>query len=445
MSETHEGLSEREKEILRLVATGASNKEIARQLTISTNTVKVHLRNIFSKIGVNSRTEAAMYAVKRDLLSLPPSTRSVETLRVSAEEVFSNPQGTLQYLIKRFSVTNNSRLWLIAFIVFVSIVTLSIVAYFNGVLRSGQLIEISPTIEPNRLTELIPMSMARSGFATAVLDEQIFLFGGLSNQGVLGNVEQYDPGKNKWNTLQSKPIPVQDVHAVAISRKIFVPGGLLADSSVTSTLEIYEPDKQLWTKGTPLPMPLSAYSAVAFEGVMYLFGGWDGKKVVNNVYKYDPNLDAWSVKTHLPTARAYSGAAVSGGKIHVIGGFDNKKPLTTNEIYTPSLDDGIQDPWIMGVPLPSARYASGVTSLADILFVVGGIGSGNSTFSSFMLPPESKTWMVVVNPISLSWNRMGIVPLHNKLYLMGGNLDGKFSTRNLSYQAIFSVMLPNVP
>src|SRR3989304_3042156 len=70
MSEISE-LSEREQEILKLVATGASNKEIARKLNISTNTVKVHLRNIFAKIGAASRTEAAMYAVNSGFIQTP--------------------------------------------------------------------------------------------------------------------------------------------------------------------------------------------------------------------------------------------------------------------------------------------------------------------------------------------------------------------------------------
>ena len=74
-------LSERELEILSLVATGASNKEIAQQLFISANTVKVHLRNIFSKIEVSSRTEAAMYAVNAGLV---PGTPTEEKLHEEA-------------------------------------------------------------------------------------------------------------------------------------------------------------------------------------------------------------------------------------------------------------------------------------------------------------------------------------------------------------------------
>ena len=63
-----EPLSEREREVLLLMATGASNQEIAQALIIAVNTVKRHARNIFGKLGVENRTQAVVRARALDLL-----------------------------------------------------------------------------------------------------------------------------------------------------------------------------------------------------------------------------------------------------------------------------------------------------------------------------------------------------------------------------------------
>jgi len=57
-------LSEREVEVLQLLAQGMTNKDIAQTLILSVRTVEAHLRNIFGKLGVRSRTEAALWATK---------------------------------------------------------------------------------------------------------------------------------------------------------------------------------------------------------------------------------------------------------------------------------------------------------------------------------------------------------------------------------------------
>jgi len=62
-----EMLTEREREVLRLIANGYANKEIARELVVSERTVKGHVSNILNKLGVQDRTQAALYAVKHKL------------------------------------------------------------------------------------------------------------------------------------------------------------------------------------------------------------------------------------------------------------------------------------------------------------------------------------------------------------------------------------------
>ncbi len=67
--ESPEKLTERETEVLRQLASGKSNKEIASEMYISETTVKTHVSNILMKLGVPSRTQAALYAVRIGLVS----------------------------------------------------------------------------------------------------------------------------------------------------------------------------------------------------------------------------------------------------------------------------------------------------------------------------------------------------------------------------------------
>ena len=64
-----EALTERETEVLRLLAQGRANKEIARALQIGEQTVKTHVGNILAKLGVQSRTQAALHAVRIGLVA----------------------------------------------------------------------------------------------------------------------------------------------------------------------------------------------------------------------------------------------------------------------------------------------------------------------------------------------------------------------------------------
>ncbi len=71
-----EPLTERETDVLRLLAQGQSNKEIAHNLSVSEKTVKSHVSSILRKLDVPSRTQAALYAVRQGLVSIHSSEQA---------------------------------------------------------------------------------------------------------------------------------------------------------------------------------------------------------------------------------------------------------------------------------------------------------------------------------------------------------------------------------
>jgi len=203
-------LSEREQEILRLVATGASNKEIAHQLSISTNTVKVHLRNIFDKIQVNSRTEAAMAAVSSGLVSGFPQSGDIET-RKGTETADLSVAVHAQQEISQTSKTGLSfRRIVLAGLVAIVLLVIGSFIYWRW--RTG-----SQNNPPAQIgvawKSLASMPTARYSFATVVYDNKIFALGGKDDQGVTSAVEEYDPQFNRWLGKKSKQVAVGDVQA----------------------------------------------------------------------------------------------------------------------------------------------------------------------------------------------------------------------------------------
>ena len=68
--DTPEALTGRETEVLKLVARGWANKQVARELFVEEKTVKAHVSGILRKLGVSSRTQAALHAVRAGLVSM---------------------------------------------------------------------------------------------------------------------------------------------------------------------------------------------------------------------------------------------------------------------------------------------------------------------------------------------------------------------------------------
>ena len=63
-----DGLTNREVEILRRVTSGLTNRQLAEELGISTRTIDAHLRSVYAKLGVKSRSAATRYAIEHDLV-----------------------------------------------------------------------------------------------------------------------------------------------------------------------------------------------------------------------------------------------------------------------------------------------------------------------------------------------------------------------------------------
>lgn len=416
MAETNNKLSERELEILQLVATGLSNREIAQELTISPNTVKVHLSNIFEKINVSSRTEATFYGIEHGLVDVPGSEGN------SAEPASLSMVQNIPWMFAAI---------LIAVVLFIGVGV-------RAIFPPAEPSQNSVANVPERWQELAPMPEPRASMASAAYDGNIYAIAGEGPEGVSGNVFRYITSEDRWEELSEKPTPVADVKGVLIGEKIYVPGGKLQDGTPTNILEVYDLRNDVWGQKASLPINVSGYALADFEGQMYLFGGWDGEKVLDIVLRYNPIEDRWEYMTPMPTARAYAGAASAGGKIYVIGGWDGNKVLDTHESYIPARDNNEGLAWEQEVNIPEPSKSVGVENIAEMLFV-----SANGTIWQYEL--QNKTWLSYPSFSNDEIVFQGVTNIEGNIFIFGGrDGNGIISDEFKKFQAIFTFSLPSI-
>lgn len=439
MAEEQKPLSEREIEVIRLVAKGATNRQIARELGISVNTVKIHLRNIFEKLNVQSRTEAALYAVREGWVTVAPPTVEAEADEVVEEEP-----------VERISLAKRITFVVAAVLVFV-------VAFFpqTGVTSPSSEISNDLTNRPaargqsavrfevSRWVSQAQMPTPRERLAVVIHENKIYAIAGDTSGGVTGIVEIYNPDANTWAIGTPKPTPVSNVAAAVVDGLIYVPGGYTSAGEVITTTAVYDPVNDTWDTRAPLPVPLCAYAIAVVDDKLFTFGGWDGDSYVASVYEYDPQEDGWTAKTAMSTARGFAAAGVVEDKVYVVGGYDGTTEFALCEEYDPAKDDGTRVPWTIKAPMSVGRGGLGVAVVGKNLYAVGGGWQSYLVYNE-RYSPDTNTWANFETPITAEWRNLGVAATAAKIYAIGG-YSGDYLSDNQEYQAMFHLYLPTAP
>ena len=446
-------LSERELELLKLLATGLSNKEIASQLFLSVNTVKVHLRNIFAKLGVQSRTEATLVAIQRGYVTVPGAVPADEGAAIEGERIETGeqagvapaPTAPVPAIAIEPALPVKRRLVLIGLAILA--IGLAVIAVPRGSAQSsGKAQPFSDSASAGAAIplqtgdsvwqQLAPISLPRGRLATAAIGSQIVAIGGETANGVTGLVEIWDADQQAWSTGQNKPTPVANVGAVVLDDQVIVPGGYTAAGTPTTVVEAYNVISDEWTSLAALPAPRFAYAMAAYDNKIYVFGGWDGQGYANSTFIYDPKTGRWTTGAALPIGRGFAGAATQGDAVYVVGGYADDHEFDRCDRYLPK-----EDRWEACAPMSVARGGLSLIPIAGRLYAIGGGWTGYLTFNE-RYDPGTNSWSVVPSPFTGQWRGMGATHLGNDIYALGG-WNGQYLNVFEKYSPFpFSIYVP---
>lgn len=439
-SETTIPLSKRERQVLEMVATGASNQEIASHLVISVNTVKVHLRKVFEKMDVQSRTEATLRAIQEGLIVVD-DTASPEEVAAATKTYLNGKQLPALAMWQQLYLGLAILLALGVMIVPLAPKSLPQTATPSLPVIYAQ----APTPVPVRTSSTVwdahtPMPTQRAGLGLVAFDGRIFAIGGVrSNNRATRLVEIYDPLTDSWSEGAAKPTATADIIGVVLGDKVYVPGGCTNEGQASNALDIYDPTIDRWEEGPTMPAARCGYGLVAFNDEIYLFGGWNGSRFEDTIFVFSPEANKWEVlDSTLPEPKGYIGAAVLKDTIYLAGGFDGENEYNQTHVFEPETGA-----WTEKSPLNQKRGGLKLISAGNNLYAIGG-GYEQTAVDNEKYDPATDTWTPFDSPVTHQWRNMGLAAVDTNIYAIGGwdGSDEKYMDAVVSYQTVFQLFLP---
>ena len=424
-----------------MVTRGASNQQIAHHLVISVNTVKVHLRNIFEKLEVQSRTEASMRAIQEGWVVIADDAAEASEANAAVVKTYLHPNPLLD-LSRWQLIYLTTAIFLAATVMIVPLIP----TQRPAVRANLPVIYVQPDTPAPASTNSsawvseTSMPSKRASLALVTFDGQLLAIGGVrANNKATRLVEIFDTTTTSWSEGAAKPTATSSISGGVIDAKIYVPGGCTDEGQAVDSLEIYDPRTDSWQQGPPLPEPRCAYGLTVYQDKLYLFGGWNGQRFEDTVFLFDPAEQRWAQSASaMPQAKGYAGAAVLDDLIYVVGGYNGQEEFNQTYVFKPETGE-----WLQKAPMIEKRGGLGLISAANRLYAIGG-GWDQALASSEKYDPATDTWERFESPVTHSWRNMGLAATDNRIYAVGGwnGTEEDFMDAVMSHQFLFQLFLP---
>ena len=472
MPELGEPISERERDVLNCLAEGASNREIADRLSISHNTVKVHVRNIYTKLGVSSRTEATTVALQKGVLSIPGiETEATETSGaddqdrvagtdegspeapeppVADDDLAPIPAGVETGAARPAPPVRAwrglSRRQLSIIIGLLGVLLLAVAV--NSLMSSNLNATSDPTLgadgEPLGtpfaetpvgdnwvLSRGLPEPRVRMALATVGLN--LYAIGGENSEGIDNAVFIFDSQQHQWREGAPKLTAVSAAAAGVLAGEIYVVGGYAENGLATTAVEAYSPLNDAWRPVPALPRPIAGAVAIVNDDRLYIFGGEDDEGALAAAFVFDPGEQRWSLLPPMQEPRAMAVGGVLGGKFHIAGGRNGETLLSSCERYDPQ-----EAAWSACSPLQQARAAAGSAVILNKMYVLGGeLSTDNGQGEIY--DPTAETWTTFEIPLLSEvedWPYLGVANVETHIYALGGEREGRLSDELYVYRPL---------